>query len=300
MQLLEFMRRFSDEQSCREYYREVRLKQGVVCKKCGCIKHYWLSKREVFECSNCKFRTSLRNGTVMQGSPLPFKTWFLIMYLMTYQKKSISACEVTRQLGHKRYTTIWNIMHKIRSKMGKRDFSYQLKDMIEYDDAYFEKATPEKVKKALKRGKGSQKQAKVAVMAESVPLEMNNKQTKYCGFFKMKVLDNEKAETVDQVVQESIHSKSIIFSDKSTSYVNISDYVEAHYTFKSSEQTTKTDLRWVHIAISNAKRNLLGIYHKISGKYLQNYLNEFVYKLNRRYFDSLFDRLLIAVSANYL
>ena len=63
------------------------------------------------------------------------------------------------------------------------------------------------------------------------------------------------------------------------------------YTFQRGKET----LRWVHITISNAKRNLLGNYHKIKRKYLQLYLNEFVYKLNRRYFgDRIFDRLVIA------
>ena len=65
---------------------------------------------------------------------------------------------------------------------------------------------------------------------------------------------------------------------------------------KSSAKTTNKSLKWEHIAISNAKRALLGIYHKISDKYLQNYLNEFIYKLNRRHYSySLFERLLIAV-----
>ncbi|WP_018676394.1 transposase, partial [Riemerella columbina] len=87
----------------------------------------------------------------------------------------------------------------------------------------------------------------------------------------------------------------IVFTDKSTSYVDISNYVEIYVTEKSSKATTKETLRWVHIFISNAKRNLLGNYHKIKGKYLQLYLNEFVYKLNRRYFgERLFDRVIIA------
>ena len=64
--------------------------------------------------------------------------------------------------------------------------------------------------------------------------------------------------------------------------------------------TTKTTLQWVHIAISNAKRTLLGIFHKIKGKYLQNYLNEFCYKLNRRRFgERIFDRLTLAVAKSY-
>jgi hypothetical protein len=68
-----------------------------------------------------------------------------------------------------------------------------------------------------------------------------------------------------------------------------------HVTEKSTKESTETKLRWVHIFISNAKRNLLSNYHKINGKYLQSYLNEFVYKFNRRYFgEQLFDRVVIA------
>jgi hypothetical protein len=86
-----------------------------------------------------------------------------------------------------------------------------------------------------------------------------------------------------------------VFSDKSTSYVDISDFVELQMTEKSDKQTTAETLKWVHIAISNAKRNLLGNYHEIKGKCLQLYLNEFCYKLNRRYFgEKLFYRLVIA------
>ncbi|SIT97914.1 ISXO2-like transposase domain-containing protein, partial [Epilithonimonas bovis DSM 19482] len=96
-------------------------------------------------------------------------------------------------------------------------------------------------------------------------------------------------------IKESIDNQSIVFTDKSTSYVDISDFVELHITEKSDKETTNETLKWVHITISNAKRNLLGNYHKIKRKYLQLYLNEFIYKLNRRYFgDKLFERLIIA------
>lgn len=117
----------------------------------------------------------------------------------------------------------------------------------------------------------------------------------------MKVLEGQGAEEINGFIEENISERSIVFSDKSTSYFDIAEYVEVHVTEKSTKETTKTTLQWVHIAISNAKRTLLGIYHKIKGKYLQLYLNEFCYKLNRRYFgDRLFDRLTIAVASNYL
>jgi hypothetical protein len=116
----------------------------------------------------------------------------------------------------------------------------------------------------------------------------------------MRVLDGHDSGAVDNAVEQSIDEKSIVFSDRSTSYVNIAYHVETHVTEVSSKQTTETTLKWVHIAISNAKRTLLGVYHKIKGKYLQLYLDEFCYKLNRRYFgDRLFDRLVLAVARSY-
>ncbi|WP_010521288.1 IS1595 family transposase, partial [Aquimarina agarivorans] len=110
-----------------------------------------------------------------------------------------------------------------------------------------------------------------------------------------------KADQTDDTLQSAIdNDQTIVFTDQSTSYVNIADYVEVHMSEKSNEQTTKETLKWVHIAISNAKRNFVGTYHKIKAKYLQLYLNEFVYKLNRRYFgEKIFDRLVIAsITAN--
>ena len=116
----------------------------------------------------------------------------------------------------------------------------------------------------------------------------------------MKVLNGRSSDEINYFVGQNIDEESIVFSDKSTSYFDIADYVEVHVSEKSNAETTKTTLQWVHIAISNAKRTLLGIYHKIKGKYLQLYLDEFCYKLNRRYFgDRLFDRLAIAVATNY-
>jgi transposase-like protein len=136
------------------------------------------------------------------------------------------------------------------------------------------------------------------IMAESTVLEdiKTGKIERQCRYFKAKVLDNHKSEQTDEIFKSSLDEDEIIvFTDKSTSYVNIADYVEIHITEKSNEQTTKETLKWVHIAISNAKRNFTGNYHKIKRKYLQLYLNEFVYKLNRRYFgERIFDRLVIA------
>jgi hypothetical protein len=302
MNLLRFIEQFPDEDSCRSHLREVREKQGVVCKKCHGKKHYWLKAKEQWQCSGCGFRTTLRSGTVMENTKLPVRTWYIAMAFMTYSKKGISAVELQRQLGHKRYDTVWSLMHRIRGAMGKRDGLYGLEGEIEFDEGYFEVATKEGDKKNLKRGRGSQRQSNVAVMAESTPLEDpdTGEKSSHCRYFKMKVLGSHRSEEIDETVEENFDERSIVFSDRSTSYVNISDYVEMHIMEKSGKETTATTLKWVHIAIANAKRTLLGIYHKIKGKYLQNYLDEFCYKLNRRYFgERLFDRLAIAITTPY-
>ena len=180
--------------------------------------------------------------------------------------------------------------------MGKRDSLYQLNDMVELDEGFFETEVSGRVHYKLKRGKGSQRQENVAVMAESVTLEdlETGKKSKSCRYFKMQVLDNHTGEAITNVVQESINEKSIVFTDKSSSYIDICKYVEVHLMEKSNAQVTKETLQWVHIAISNAKRTFLGVFHKIKGYNLQRYLNEFVYKLNRRYCRSIFERLVVA------
>jgi hypothetical protein len=134
-------------------------------------------------------------------------------------------------------------------------------------------------------------------MAESTPLEDGKKggKSNQVRYFKARVLKTHRSAEINETVREAIDENTVVFTDKSTSYVDIADYVDMHVTVKSSKESTEQTLKWVHIFISNAKRNLLGNYHKVKGKYLQLYLDEFVYKLNRRYFeDRLFERVVIA------
>lgn len=302
MTILEFSKKFPTEASCRLHFKAGRDKAGVVCKKCQHTDHYWLQNKEQYQCKSCGFRTTLRSGTVMEDSKLPFMKWYMAMIFMSSTKKGFSASEMQRQIGHKRYEPIWLMVHKLRTVMGKRDDLYKLIDIIEFDEGHFEVATSQKKRQNLKRGKGSQRQKNVAVMAESIPLEDLNTKEKstQCRYFKMKVLGAKDADEINNTVRENIDEKSIVLTDKATTYVDISKYIETHITQKSTKETTETTLKWVHIAIANAKRNFLGIHHKIKGKYLQNYLNEFVYKLNRRYFgEGLFDRLAVAMVFNY-
>jgi hypothetical protein len=131
--------------------------------------------------------------------------------------------------------------------------------------------------------------------------EKSEKTSRHCGFFKMKVIPNADAASVDGFVQENVDEKSVVFTDENKAYVHLEKLVETHIKVKSSKSTANEELNWVHTAISNLKKNLLGIYHMVTEKYIQNYIDEFVYKLNRRYFgEKLFDRLIIAAVQTYV
>ncbi len=298
MNLIEFQDNFPDEASCREKFKEYREKKGVTCKKCGHKGHYWHKTRSQFQCKKCRFRTTLRSGTVMQASKLSFRYWFIAMHLLTNTKKSFSAKEVQRQLGHKRYQPIWAMLHKIRAVMGLREDEYTIEGEIELDEGFFETVNPSKDSdEKPKRGRGSQKQTTVLVMAESKEVE-EGEQKKHApnrkvGYLKMKIIHDISSSTINQKVDENINEESKVITDGFASYNKLKEVVNDHKSEVAPKEKACKLLPWVHIAIGNAKRMLLDIHHRIDSDFLQNYLNEFCYKFNRRYFGkNLFSRLL--------
>lgn len=304
MKILDFYKNYPDEQSCKSAFIERRISEGIICKRCRNTKHYWKTGVQQWQCKSCGFRTTIKSGTVMENSKMPFQSWFIAMHLLTSTKKSFSAKEIQRQIGHNRYEPIWAMLHKIRSVMGLRDDEYTLENEVELDEGFFETISKGRDKnEPLKRGRGSQRQTMVLVMAESKEVsdpKLNKKHgcTKKLGFLKMKVLEGGyKAELFDQKIEGVIVENSCITTDDSTSYVNFNKSYK-HKSQKIPKNQVNAILPWVHTSISNAKKLLLDIYHGIDEDFLGNYLNEYVYKLNRRYFNDLFSRLL-SISTQY-
>jgi predicted RNA-binding Zn-ribbon protein involved in translation (DUF1610 family) len=298
MTLIDFIKEYPDEASCKAKFKQYREHVGVVCVKCGGTAHYWKSDKESYECKNCGYRQSLKANTVMHKSKLPFRYWFIAMHLLTSTKKSFSAKELQRQLGHNRYHPIWHMMHKLRSAMGNRDGEYVLAGRIELDEGYFSTELPENEKdNPLKRGRGSQKKSKVLVMAESelVTSPKKGQKPRRVGYLKMKVIENLKSETINEQVKMLASNVSVIDTDDSTSYVDLKDFVPKHNSQVIAKEKVGEILPWVHIAISNSKRQILNTFHNVKPEFLQKYLDEFCYKFNRRYFgEALFNRLLVA------
>jgi len=298
MSIIDFIEQFPDEASCKRKFKEYRDEVGVVCAKCGGTSHYWKKDKEQYECKTCKTRTTLKSGTVMHKSKLPFRYWFIAMHLLTSTKKSFSAKEIQRQLGHKRYHPIWHMVHKLRKSMGQRDSEYVLAGRIELDEGYFSTEVPTKEKdKPLKRGRGSQKKSKVLVMAESEMVEspQKGKKPRRVGYLKMKVITDLKSDTINKFVKTLAADATEVDTDDSTSYVDLKEYIPRHNSQVIPKDKVGEILPWVHIAISNAKRQLINTFHDIKPEFLQNYLDEFCYKFNRRYHgEALFNRLLVA------
>jgi len=300
MKLIDFSKQFPDEQSCRDYFREQRQKEGITCKNCKGTTHYWMKTIEQFQCKKCRTRTTLRSGTVMDSSNLSFSDWFTAMHLMTATKKGISAKEMQRQLGFKRYEPVWFMLQKIRVAMGARDERYELSGFTEMDEGYFttvESATVGEKNKKVKRGRGSEKQTPVLVMAQTEYVEnpKNHKQHSRCKFFKMRVMPNLESKTINMLVKDSLNQETVVKTDSFSSYKKLNEVINQHVSKVIPPEKAGIELPWVHIAISNAKRNLLNNFHHVDDTYLQNYLDEFTYRLNRRYFgEKLFGRLLIA------
>jgi len=233
------------------------------------------------------------------------------MKYMTMTKKGVSAKEMQRLLGFKRYEPVWYMMHKLRSVMGKRDDLYQLNKCIEIDEGFFEsvnnnnKTTENKgidEDSPEKRGRGSTKQSKVLVMVESKEVEQvsekyKNKTNKKVGFLKMKLMRDLTIESINDKVESALENQTEVLSDGYSGYNKLKEVIKTHLVIVEPDKSKSAKLfPWVNRTISNAKKVFLGNHHNvINQKYIQNYLNEFCYKFNRRYFgDKITDRLVIA------
>ena len=299
MNLVEFVKKFPTESSCIKHFQLIKESKGIVCKRCGNTQHRWNKFHTSHDCSICGYRTTLKSGTVMESSNLPYRYWLYAIFMMTMTKKSISASEMQRQLGRKRYEHIWLMMHKLRLVMGMRDDNYDLQGIVELDDAFFKTHTDKGTNdEPTKRGRGSQKQSKVLVMAKVEPKVGRPKKHKKPSAFryvKMVVIPDSSSGTMNVAVEDKICSSATIKSDGWRGFARIKEVTAKHIVKRVPPKEASKVLPWVHTMISNAKRNLLGINHKIKDEYLQNYLDEFCYKTNRRNFRSnLFERLVDA------
>jgi transposase-like protein len=286
MDMLEFMDKYGTEEQCRQHLFESKWAKGFVCPKCSHTEYFDIKSRSLYQCKSCNHQASVTAGTIMDKARTPLRKWFLAMYYMSEDKRGISATALKSKIKVA-YQTVWSMSHKIRHAMSERDKDYKLTGIAELDEAFFGSPT-----EGGKRGRGTDKTA----VFLSVSLTEDGKPC----HAKMKVVAADKNESVDsetavKFAEESITKGSEIRTDGLNIYNTLKDngYTHTAKTFDSKKQPEH--LHWTHIIISNVKAFIAGTFHGLDSKHLQRYLNEFCYRLNRRWFESgVFSRLVKA------
>lgn len=274
----EFCTRYNTEEACREELFCQWFPQGFVCPKCGCTEYYPIRKRKVCQCRSCRHQTSVTSGTVMHRTHLSLTIWFWAIYLCVTDKRGISAVQLSRTLEIS-YDSAWHLLERIRAAMGQRDANYQLSGIVEMDDCYVGGPSHNG-----KQGRGTNKTKVVVAVSKAkdgIPL-----------FARMKVVEDIKRKTLQQIGDEYFDSKTKVECDSYHSYRGF-EGVELNYSL--SEVGC---LHWLHMVISNFKAFLLGTYHRRS-VHLQSYMDEFCFRFNRRNTgNQLFLRLTRAVATS--
>ena len=94
MNFVEFVKKFPTEDACIKHFKQVKEVKGIICKKYGSAHHSWNKFHKSHDCKECGYRTTLKSGTVMESSNLPYRYWLNAIFLMTMTKKGISAKEM--------------------------------------------------------------------------------------------------------------------------------------------------------------------------------------------------------------
>src|SRR6266478_1601599 len=115
--LREFQSKFASDEACQQYLAACRWPDGFVCPWCGGHRAYEFVKLRRWQCVGCRHQVSLTAGTILHNTKTPLTVWFWAAYLMTTDKRGVSALLLQRQLGLRRYETAWMMLHKFRRAM---------------------------------------------------------------------------------------------------------------------------------------------------------------------------------------
>ncbi len=285
MNVATFHERFGADEACLEHLTQLRWGvdlERFTCPDCGHGRGWWLDHRKLVECTSCHKQTSVTAGTVFHRIRTPLWKWFWAIYQMAQDKKGIAALELAKQIGVC-YTTAWLILHKLRRAMRDRTQRYTLQGLVEVDETYVggrATGTP---------GRGAEKKTPVAVAVE---LDDEQKPRRIA----MGTLEKVDGHSLKRFTAGAIEKGSKLRTDGWGSYRSVAKAGYEHEAIitgggKEAVQT----FPWLHTFIGNMKRMILGTYHSVAPKHLDDYLAEFVYRANRRWMEAnLFDRLLVA------
>jgi len=267
--LREFEALFSTDGACREYLFRLRWPDGFICPRCG-THGGWSAKSGKMVCSGCRFGATVTAGTIFQDSHQPLTTWFRAMWWITNQKTGLSGLGLQRLLGLGSYRTAWMMLHKLRSAMVRpgRD---RLSGIVEVDESYVG-GIEEGV-----RGRQTEKKSIIVVAAQEDGMGI--------GRIRMCQVGDASAASLHGFVNVSVEPGGTIRTDDWTGYQGLETKGYRHevISIKRSGKQAHELLPRVHKVISLFKRWLMGTHQgAISHEHLTSYLNEFVFRFNRR------------------
>jgi len=275
----DFNNEFPNDDACLRYIMEERWPDGVApCVKCDQPrKHYRVGNRTAFACDHCGHHLYPLKGTIFEKSSTPLKTWLYAMYLMGSTRCGISAKQIQRETGVT-YKCAWRIFNRVRSLLS--DGELQLEGpTVEIDETYYG---------GRRKGKAGRPMRGDTAMTPVVAIVQRK------GKVLARAVKDVSAETIHPMIKRHVVPQSVIYTDEFPTYKGISEmrfndgspanYV--HDTVKHSAgeyvrgnaHTNSVEGFWMLI-----KTGIRGVYHSVSTKYLQSYLDEYSFRYNRRH-----------------
>ena len=281
--LQQFMADFADDAACADWLERRRWPDGFVCPCCHARKGWKLeTKPWTFECARCGKQTSVTAGTILHGTHLPLRTWFIAAHLVATHSNGVSALQLQGKLGIGSYKAAWLLLHKLRKSMVDPDRD-PLAGMVEVDEtsiAFRTKDDP------VAGGQGRSHDGKILIVGAVESIEGGK-----AGRIRLSLIGDYCGKTLKDFIAANTASGSTILTDGFSSYPGMND--RYHEPKVVGTMAAHVLLPWIHRVFSNLKRLSLGVYHGFRKAHIQAYLDEFVFRWNRRrHYRSAFDTLL--------
>ena len=302
MTYFEFTKRFPNENAAIDYLVSVKYKDGYVCPKCGCVHkriyHQKYDHRKLY-CNNCKSEFSAFTNTIFENTHLDIRMWLYAINLVIVSKKGVSALQVKRELGMGSYNSAWRMMQQIRSAMKNENNKQLFEAIVEVDETYVggkprkDFSTDENEPKS-KRGRGTSKTPVIGVKERNsgkihaVVALPNDKGQQLSGKQLLKVL-NDVCKENTTVMTDQFSGYNILNNgvENTKKLIRIMIDHNVAYSLGNGIHTNGIESCWAVL-----KRGVYGIFHHLSVKYMQNYIDEFCFRLNNRNCTDGFEKLV--------
>jgi len=271
--IVELMAQFPDEAACVERLRKLRWPDGFVCPRCGGRGSVTIRTRRLEQCRSCRYQASITAGTIFHRTRKPLRLWFLAIFFLGRHKAGISALQLQKDLGLGSYKTAWAWLHKVRSALRERP-EFRLTGLVEADETYVGARHERGAPGRTLRGKSL-----VAAVVEN--------RGERAGALRLEVLPDASQPELGPFVRGAIdQATATVRTDGWSGYGDLREHGAQHRAVVQGDPTRAAKiLPWSHIVFSNLKGWLRGTFHGVSRKHLPRYLQEFVYRTNRRWLE---------------